>query len=92
MSLASDAAKGVLTTSTALAADTDITKRQSIFNANMAAIYIASGRLDAGEKVSHANCHARGQNIMPSFGKRLSEHETNNVAKFVLTAEEVGWD
>ena len=33
-----------------------------------------------------------GKNAMPAFGGRLSEDDINNVASYVITTSEDGWE
>ena len=50
--------------------------------------YLAGGRSEASVRTQVYN----GKGAMPAFGGRLSEEDIENVAAYVITTSEAGWD
>merc|ERR1719330_354615 len=50
--------------------------------------YLAGGRNEAAVKTQVTN----GKNAMPAFGGRLSDEDIANVATYVISTSESGWD
>mmetsp|Transcript_27279 Transcript_27279/g.49564 ORF Transcript_27279/g.49564 Transcript_27279/m.49564 type:complete len:138 (+) Transcript_27279:115-528(+) len=50
--------------------------------------YLAGGRSEASVMTQVTN----GKNAMPAFGGRLSDEDISNVASYVITTSEAGWD
>ena len=50
--------------------------------------YLAGGRNEAAVITQVTN----GKNAMPAFGGRLSDEDIADVAKYVITTSEAGWD
>ena len=50
--------------------------------------YLAGGRKESSVATQVTN----GKNAMPAFGGRLSDDEIGNVATYVISMSESGWD
>ena len=50
--------------------------------------YLAGGRKESSVVTQVTN----GKNAMPAFGGRLSDDEIGDVAKYVISMSESGWD
>eukprot|EP00571_Detonula_confervacea_P012788 CAMPEP_0172299408 /NCGR_PEP_ID=MMETSP1058-20130122/1731_1 /TAXON_ID=83371 /ORGANISM="Detonula confervacea, Strain CCMP 353" /LENGTH=136 /DNA_ID=CAMNT_0013008855 /DNA_START=61 /DNA_END=471 /DNA_ORIENTATION=- len=50
--------------------------------------YLAGGRSEKSVMTQVTN----GKNAMPAFGGRLSDEDIANVASYVITTSEAGWD
>jgi len=50
--------------------------------------YLAGGRTEAAVRTQVSN----GKNAMPSFSRRLSTEDIENVASYVIKTSEEGWD
>lgn len=50
--------------------------------------YLAGGRKESSVVTQVTN----GKNAMPAFGGRLSDEDIANVATYVITTSEAGWD
>jgi len=50
--------------------------------------YLAGGRKESSVVTQVTN----GKNAMPAFGKRLSDEDIANVATYVISTSESGWD
>jgi cytochrome c6 len=50
--------------------------------------YLAGGRNEKAVMMQVTN----GKNAMPAFGGRLGEDEIQNVASYVISTSESGWD
>ena len=50
--------------------------------------YLAGGRNEKAVMMQVTN----GKNAMPAFGGRLSEEDIENVAAYVISTSEAGWD
>eukprot|EP00548_Thalassiothrix_antarctica_P000824 CAMPEP_0194147040 /NCGR_PEP_ID=MMETSP0152-20130528/22483_1 /TAXON_ID=1049557 /ORGANISM="Thalassiothrix antarctica, Strain L6-D1" /LENGTH=134 /DNA_ID=CAMNT_0038847715 /DNA_START=167 /DNA_END=571 /DNA_ORIENTATION=+ len=50
--------------------------------------YLAGGRSETSVVAQVTN----GKNAMPAFGGRLSDNDIENVATYVITTSEAGWD
>nr|YP_010032280.1 PetJ [Schizocladia ischiensis]QOW07487.1 PetJ [Schizocladia ischiensis] len=85
----------------------DVGKGKTIFDANCAACHDGGNNVIMPEKNLKKDTLAQnemnsssaityqvtnGKNAMPAFGGRLSDEDITNVASFVLSQSEQGWD